>query len=105
MDGGRTDARLLHVKFLFDEIDTGWAFVRSASALGDADPGGRTLAFAQATHDTIARMAGDAPLTDDERTRLDAALDGLQTGIDDLVVLRGQPADDDTDETGSRREE
>ena len=72
---------LLHAKFLFDEVDTGWALLRSARALSDTDVQGRTLAFAQGTHDAVQRLAQHGDLTHNERRRLETALASLQAAI------------------------
>ncbi len=89
MEGGLLDSRLLHVRFLFDELSTGWAFVRSASALADTDVQDRTVTFAQDTHDAIVRLADDARLTVAERQRLDEGLESLQAAIDDFSPAPG----------------
>jgi hypothetical protein len=79
----------LHAKFLFDEIDTGWAFVRSARALADTDVAARTLAFAQHTHDAVVRLAEHAEITRSERKRLESALTSLQAAIDACAQFIG----------------
>ena len=82
MDRNGREWPLLHAKFLFDEVDTGWALLRSALALSDTDVQGRTLAFAQGAHDAVVRLAEQAELTHNERRRLETALASLQAAID-----------------------
>jgi hypothetical protein len=90
MHGAHLDSPFLHAKFLFDEIDTGWAFVRSARALADSDVSSRALAFAQDTHDAVVRLAEHAELTQNEWKRVECALASLQTAIDACAQARGR---------------
>jgi hypothetical protein len=69
------------VKLLFDELDTGWAFVRSAAALAHTEGSARALEYAQSTHDAIKRLGRSTPLAPGERRWLDQGLKALQAAI------------------------
>ena len=82
MDGPRLDSRVLQVRFLFDEIEMGLHFVRSAERLRNPAVRARTLLFAQHAYDTADRVGRKAPLTKEERDRLDVGLASLKGAID-----------------------
>jgi hypothetical protein len=69
------------VRFLFNEVAIGLAFVRSARLLTDRADRSQTLVFAQNAHDTIVRATGSTLLTDAERDRLYGGLNELQSAI------------------------
>ena len=84
-DGQRSDSRILQIRFLFDEIEVGLRFVRSAGKISDLAVRARTLSFAQKSHNVAQRLMQHAPLTGKERIRLKTGLRALQKAIDNSL--------------------
>jgi hypothetical protein len=85
VDGPRSDSRSRLIQSLFDEIEIGLRFVRSARKFTDQALRARTLCFAQQSQNVARRLMRSAPLTGNERTRLKQGLFDLQTAIDDCL--------------------
>jgi hypothetical protein len=83
MNGTLRESHLLAVQFLFNEIETGQGFVRNARKHSDPAKRLLTLTYARHSHDVVVGLAAQTPfLAEEDRERLTAAVQALQSDID-----------------------
>ena len=73
MDGPRLDSQLRQVRFLFDQLDIGMRFVRTASKVKEPLRT-QVLGFADQSFALVKRLSQRAPTTASERKRLEREL-------------------------------